>query len=270
MGIEKISSPHSPHVARVRALLGSRGKKERAGSKEFVLEGRSALIAALNPQTSLAPKLEKIYLTETGADLLADIPLTKSGIKIYTVSDAVMKQMADTETPQGILGICSFRENTLHRLTHQDGNSPMKLAFFWEMQDPGNCGTVIRAADAAGFDGIMFSTNSVDIYSPKAVRATAGSLWNIPVIQDVSLEEILDKAESFSLNAFDSHAKHSFDQVVVPDDKGIVLIFGNEARGLPSNIPSEMRVQIPMRGHTESMNVASAAAIAMYHFGRIA
>jgi RNA methyltransferase, TrmH family len=267
MDLQRISSPHSPHVERVKALLGPRGKKERAASKHFVLEGRQALTAALEPHTTLAPKLENIYLTQAGKELVSDLLPAMSELPVFLVPDAIMKQMADTETPQGVLALCSFRDNTLHRFL---GEGPKRIAYFWEMQDPGNCGTVIRSADAAGFDGVIFSTNSVDIFNPKTVRATAGSLWNIPVINDVPIEEILEISDRFALYAFDSHAERSLNHLTMPEDKGVVLIFGNEARGLPSVITQEMRLSIPMKGHTESMNVASAAAIAMYHFGMMA
>ena len=132
-------------------------------------------------------------------------------------------------------------------------------------RDPGNAGTAIRTADACGFDLVIFSDQSVDIYSPKVVRSTAGSLWNIPVIDEVPLDllEEFAYARHLALVALDG----SSDQSIAEIDKTLptVLVFGNEGRGLPELAPAFQRISIPMRGHAESFNVASAAAITMYY-----
>ena len=175
-----------------------------------------------------------------------------------------MAAMADTESPQGILALCRYRPLDLETLLE---TGPKRLAFFWQIQDPGNAGTAIRTADACGFDAVLFSEGSVDIYSPKVVRSTAGSLWHIPIVEDLPLASITDfvTSDQFSLLAFDGSGERSL--VEVHPDRPTIAIFGNEARGLPT-LPAEIeKIRIPMKGHAESFNVASAAAIALFHLG---
>lgn len=130
--------------------------------------------------------------SEIEADLL-------NGHEIIEVSDQVMNAMADSQSPQGILALCSTKSLKLSDLW---ASKPGKVAFFWQIQDPGNAGTVIRSADAAGFDAVVFSTESVDVFNPKTVRATVGSLWHIPVISDVDLNEFLEKAKEHNLEVY--------------------------------------------------------------------
>jgi TrmH family RNA methyltransferase len=148
---------------------------------------------------------------------------------------------------------------------------PKKIAFFWQIQDPGNAGNVIRSADAAGFDAVIFSNESVDVFNPKTVRATAGALWHIPVVSDVKINEFIAAAagNSLILFALAADGAQSFNAAFVAKipSAPTAWIFGNEARGLP-DLPSEITtVAIPMKGYAESLNVASAAAIVLHSVG---
>ena len=129
-----------------------------------------------------------------------------------------------------------------------------------------SAGTVIRTADACGFDAVVFSPESVDIYSPKVVRSTAGSLWNIDIFEDVDMK-LFDTGEftDYVIYAFDGKSTSSLEDIS-PDGK-VITMFGNEARGLPdmSEITRARNIRIPMHGRAESLNVASAASIAMFH-----
>jgi len=262
----QITSLHSPHVERVKALLGSRGKKVRQAEKEFVADGIQSVREALSPTYESAPKVLHLYVTEKGfAKLLAELdPELLNSAPIVHVSDEVMGAMADTESPQGILALCKYTEMTLYKIGQSQAK---KVAYFWEIQDPGNSGTVIRTAEACGFDAVIFSTNSVDAYSPKTVRATVGAIWHIPVVEGVALEELLDFAakQSFETIAFAGDASESV--LGISKIEKPLLIFGNEARGLPEIDGLNHRVNIPMKGKSESLNVASAAAIAMFEVG---
>jgi TrmH family RNA methyltransferase len=180
------------------------------------------------------------------------------------VSDEVMTAMADTESPQGILALCKFTEITLYKIKQREAK---KIAYFWEIQDPGNSGTVIRTAEALGFDAVVFSTNSVDAYSPKTVRATVGALWHIPVVQGVGLEELMEFAQANEFFTIALAGDGSGSILDLPKYDKSILIFGNEARGLPEISGVTARVAIPMTGRSESLNVASAAAIAMFEVG---
>jgi TrmH family RNA methyltransferase len=251
-------------VERVKALLGPRGKKLRTLEKTFVADGLQSLRSALVPHVASAPLIDILYLTDSGLEKLrAEFSQEILGRQeIIMVSDQVMSAMADTQSPQGILALCKYLPSDISRF----GDTVLtKVAYFWQIQDPGNAGTAIRTADACGFDLVIFSDQSVDIYSPKVVRSTAGSLWNIPVIDEVPLDLLEEFAyeRQLALVALDG----SSDQSLAEIDKTLptVLVFGNEGRGLPELAPAFQRISIPMRGHAESFNVASAAAITMYY-----
>ncbi len=261
-----ITSLHSSHVERVKALLGPRGKKYRKEEKAFIADGIQSVREALSPKIPSAPHVERLYVTESGlAKLESEISSeVLSSVDIYPVTDEIMKAMADTESPQGILAWCTYLDMTLYKLGQLNAK---KIAYFWEIQDPGNSGTVIRTADACGFDAVVFSDKSVDVFSPKTVRATVGSLWHIPVVESVPLAEMVNFASEagFTSYAFAGDAPASMLDVAAAEKE--LLIFGNEARGLPEIEGVTARVHIPMLGHSESLNVASAAAIAMFQFG---
>lgn len=250
-------------MERVKALLGPRGKKLRTLEKTFVADGLQSLRSALVPHVPTAPLIDLLYLTESGLEKLRS-EFSQEILdrhEIIMVSDQVMGAMAETQSPQGILALCKYLQTDLSRFAEK---ALLKVAYFWQIQDPGNAGTAIRTADACGFDLVIFSDQSVDIYSPKVVRSTAGSLWNIPVVDDVPLDllEEFSYQHNLALVALDGAA----DQGIADIDRSVptVLVFGNEGRGLPELAPAFQRVSIPMRGRAESFNVASAAAITMY------
>ncbi len=258
-----ITSLHSPHVERVKALLGPRGKKIRNLEKIFVADGLQSMRCALIPRISSAPIIDLLYLTEYGRQKLR-LEFAQEILDRYElimVSDQVMSAMTDTQTPQGIVALCRYLPTDLSRFLEL----PLKkVAYFWQIQDPGNAGTAIRTADACGFDLVLFSNESVDIYSPKVVRSTAGSLWNIPVANEVALEllEEFSASHLLTLIALDGRANQPLNQINRTEPT--VLVFGNEGHGLPELSPAFQRTSIPIHGHAESFNVASAAAISMY------
>jgi len=251
-------------VERVKALLGPRGKKQRGLEKRFVADGLQSLRGALVPAVPTAPLIDLLYLTDSGLEKLQSEFSYEVLAKHETimVTDQVMAAMADTQSPQGILALCKYLPSDL---TKFDSGALKKVAYFWQIQDPGNAGTAIRTADACGFDLVIFSDLSVDVYSPKVVRSTAGSLWNIPVVDDVPLDQLEEFSyrNNLALVALDGGADQSISDI--DNSRPTVLVFGNEGHGLPELAPAFQRISIPMRGHAESFNVASAAAIAMYY-----
>ena len=256
-----IESLNSPHVARVRALIGSRGVKERKSTGEFVAEGlqcaREALVSAK------APQIKTLYLTSKGrakVEEFADL----SHINVVDVSDEVMKQMSETITPQGVIAICSIPQNDLSAVAL---NGARRFVYLSEIQDPGNAGTILRSADAFAMDAVITSPGSVDMYSPKVVRSTAGSLWHIPVFESVKIEEVLDLGViAFSLGATGTKSLNEYQPV-----GDTVAVFGNEARGLSTSqqVDSIEVVRISMPGNAESLNLSAAASIVMYHLSNM-
>lgn len=259
-----ITSLHSPHVEAVKALLGSRGGKARRESGQYIIEGLSSIKEAL----SFAPEeIATLYLTDEGKNRLANIP--EGYFEILEVSREVMKVMTDTVTPQGILAVANIPENSFAQFLSSN-SGPLKIAYFWEIQDPGNAGTVIRAADAFGFDAIVFSDKSVDIYSPKVVRSSAGSHWHIPLFQALPLDDLISLIEGRGFEIYASSAAGEVELLKAAAksmDDPAIWIFGNEARGLPKEVISTLgalEVAIPIAGKAESLNLATAASVVMY------
>lgn len=257
-----ITSLHSPHVEAVKALLGSRGAKERSSTSKYVVEGLQNVRALLEnaPQS-----IDVIYYETNGISKIREIP---ADVKLIEVTPQVMKAMSDTVTSQGVLALAKIEKRRIDSLTGK--LKPINLAYFWEIQDPGNAGTVIRAADAFGFDGVVFSDNSVDIYSPKVVRSTAGSFWQIPLFEGVSISELKNVAQSTGAELFITDSEGSLELPTAAksaEQKSAIWIFGNEARGIPGAVADEIGgklVKIPMAGSAESLNLATAAAVVMY------
>ncbi len=256
-----IESLNSPHIARVKALIGARGVKERKHRNQFVAEGAQCINEALITVTG--PTIDTLYLTQSGRSRLEHTPDENIVIE---VSDEVMKEMSQTVTPQGILGICSKPNFGLTEIS-LTGRS--KLIYLFEMSDPGNAGTILRSADAMGMDAVLISPGSVDMFSPKVVRSTAGSLWHIPVVEGVSIAEVFQQLPSLQLFALSPNAPLRLDELTIKGD--CLAIFGNEARGLASskNIPAIIEVKIPMGGRAESLNLSASASIVMYHLSNI-
>jgi TrmH family RNA methyltransferase len=256
-----IESLNSPHIARVKALIGSRGVKERKNAGEFVAEGLQCAREALVAKSG--PKVETLYLTVNGrakAEEIAEL----SQFNTVDVSDEVMKQMTETITPQGIIAICTIPHTRLDSISL---NGSRKFIYLSEVQDPGNAGTILRSADAFGMDAVITSPGSVDMFSPKVVRSTAGSLWHIPVFESVALEDLVNRGvRGFSLGATGSK---SLNEYISTGDT--VAIFGNESRGLSTsgNLSSIESVNIPMPGKAESLNLSAAASIVMYHLSNM-
>jgi RNA methyltransferase, TrmH family len=256
-----IESLNSPHIARVKALIGSRGVKERKNAGQFVAEGLQCAREALVAESG--PRIETLYLTANGRNKVEEFA-DLSQFNAVDVSDEVMKHMSETITPQGIIAICTIPATQLDSIAL---NGSRRFIYLSEVQDPGNAGTILRSADAFGMDAVITSPGSVDMFSPKVVRSTAGSLWHIPVFESISLEDLVGRGvRGFTLGATGSKSLN--DYVSTGDT---VAIFGNESRGLTTseNLSGIESVNIPMPGNAESLNLSAAASIVMYHLSNI-
>jgi tRNA G18 (ribose-2'-O)-methylase SpoU len=195
-----------------------------------------------------------------------------SGGLVYTpqiniVNDATMSALAQTVTPQGLLAVCGFVDVTLREAL---AGTPRLVAVLANVRDPGNAGTVLRAADAAGADAVIFADASVDPYNAKCVRASAGSLFHLPVVTGVRLAEAAGELRDAGLRvvAADGRVGRSLDE---PDVRKRLTaptawVFGNEAWGLPEELVAltDEAVAVPIYGHAESLNLATAAVVCLY------
>ena len=199
--------------------------------------------------------IEKIFALESYRDQLAAFPQT------IWVSEDILLDLADSQTPQGIVAVVQKEE------VGQAGLSQGKFLFLEDVQDPGNVGTIIRTADAAGFTGVIVSDKSADIYSLKTLRSMQGSHFHLPIYR-MSSQRLLEEAKEVAIPVLATTlSKDSVDYRELPPIENFVLVMGNEGQGISSLMAesADQLVHISMKGQAESLNVAVAAGILIFH-----
>lgn len=255
-----LENPRSPRVRAV-AKLGKRSARQETGL--FLLEGPQAAREAL----AYAPEtVVELFATPTAMEKHTDVrdAARTAGIEIEFTTEAVLDAMADTVTPQGIVAVARQSPTALKDVF---ASAPRLLAICEEVRDPGNLGTIIRAADAAGADAVILTGRTVDPYNPKVVRATTGSLFHLPVTVGVELASVVERAHAADM------------RVVAADVDGsdflasrhllaepTAWVFGNEARGLEEGAlaHADLTLRLPIYGRAESLNLATAASVCLY------
>lgn len=180
-----------------------------------------------------------------------------------TVADEVFRGMSDTQTPQGILCIVKRPEYSLEQLLQTKNPLLMVLE---NLQDPGNLGTIIRTGEGAGITGVIASGNTVDVYNPKTIRATMGSVYRVPFVCEDDLEETVKRLREQGIHAYAAHLAGEKDYDELPYQGGTAFLVGNEGSGLSKELSAlaDDLLKIPMKGKVESLNVSVAAALLMY------
>lgn len=239
--------------------LQKKGKARRE-QQLFVVEG----IKMVKEATS--NHLVKIYVSESYMEQ-ASKQLDLDLYPYDTVTDQIFKQVSDTITPQGILATVRIPEYTLEEiLLHENEN----LLILEDIRDPGNLGTIFRTAEGAGITGIILSADSVDLFNPKVIRSTMGSVYRVPFVYVDKLKDVLLKVKEKGIRLYAAHlnGKRFYDEELYLGHQGILI--GNEANGLTTEISelADCLVKIPMSGQVESLNAAMAAGILMYEVAR--
>lgn len=258
--------------------LGRKNYREK--HKEFVIEGVRLLKEALQSHAPIKAVLVSESFLKNDQNrafldkLLMDVnnrpphPPPPTPHSIYTCNDRMFKEMTHTETPQGILAVAAVQSRSLKDIT--EDHRPF-FVYCDAVQDPGNMGTIIRTADAAGADAVIVSGGCADIYNPKTVRSTMGSLFHLPVIKVEDSRAALSDLKERGLKVIAGHlcvtAKNHFE---VDMKRGLVLVIGNEANGVSKPIVelSDYIVKIPILGRAESLNAGIASGILMYEIVR--
>jgi TrmH family RNA methyltransferase len=257
-----IDNPRSP---RVRAVAKLAKRDARLETGLFLLEGPQAVAEALTFRPELVIEL---FATPTALERYSDISTAadNAGIDIEFVSEQVLESMADTVTPQGLIAVCRQFPTSLKDIL---SGEPKLIAILEEVRDPGNAGTIIRAADAAGADAVIFTGRSVDLYNPKVVRSTTGSLFHLPVAVGIELETVIERVRAAGLRILAADIKG--DDLLDARRNGTLAgptawLFGNEARGLTEEhfALADGAITVPIYGHAESMNLATAASVCLY------
>jgi len=247
--------------------LSKRAFRERGRS--FLAEGPQAVREALVRRGVLT----ELFVTSQGAARHAGLvrQSASQGVPVHEVGGEVMAELAQTITPQGLLGVCRFVDVPLPKLV---AAAPRLVALLASVRDPGNAGTVLRTADAAGAGGVIFAAASVDPYNSKCVRSSAGSLFHLPLVAGASLVPAISALREAGLQvvAADGSASCLLDEPGGPDlSRPTAWLFGNEAWGLPEDVLAlaDMAVAVPIYGQAESLNLAAAAAVCLYASARM-
>lgn len=258
-------------MAAARKLLRRSGRRERG---LVLLEGPSAVSAAID-----AGVVRELLATPAAAQRHAEmISRLRAGTPVHLLADDAAAALSETVTPQGLVAVADLpRVGIREALAAPAGRPGHRLVVVLvEARDPGNAGTVVRTADAAGADCVIFAGDSVDPWAGKCVRASAGSLLHLPIVDAVSLEETITALHESGCTvvAADVHAAHDLHD----PEAGRALagdhawVFGNEARGL-SRLQvrsADISLRVPVYGRAESLNLAAAAAVCLYESARAA
>jgi RNA methyltransferase, TrmH family len=286
----------NPRADRVKDVAKLAGRSVRLKRRQFLAEGPQAVREALSAHRANTASggggiVAEVFATEACLDRSPDLLDLADGVPLRLATDAVLAAMADTVNPQGIVAVCHYLDRQLNEVLQA---KPLLLAIMVRVQDPGNAGTILRAADSAGADAVVLTTSSVDIYNPKAVRSTAGSLFHLPVVTGHDFDELTAalRAAGLTMLAADGYGTIDLDDLqdrsalsrlgegpAATDDGAARLpdlasptawLFGNEAQGLSSEelAAADHRVAVPVYGQAESLNVGTAATVCLYASAR--
>jgi TrmH family RNA methyltransferase len=280
-----LANPRADRVKQVRALSG---RPARSKHGQLLVEGPQGVREAVR---HAAADVRDVYLTEPAAaryDEILDAALD-AGLRVHVGTPEVLDAMSPDA--QGVLAVVRARSWALAEtvgdlsVARRESGRPLLVAVLATVRDPGNAGTVIRAADAAGADVVVLAGESVDVHNPKVVRSTAGSLFHLPVVTGPSLAETVAalRAAGCTVLAADGVGDHDLDDLLdvagpaavrpagTPDlAASTAWVFGNEAWGLPATdrALADAVVRVPIRGRAESLNLATAATVCLYASGR--
>lgn len=252
-----ITSPRNPRIAQAAGL---KKRASRDEAQQFLVEGAQAISEALGSGVMLAT----LFTT----DLSHEVAVTAeaAGVVVEEVSASVMERLASTVNPQGLVAVAPYLDVALDQLP----SDLRGVAILATCQDPGNAGTVVRSADSSGADTVIFTDGSVDAYNPKTVRATAGSLFHLPVVRDASTAEAVATVKERGCRVLAASADGAESLFDVDLRGPVAFLFGNESWGLaPEHAAlADASVRIPLSPRSESLNLASAAAVCLFEWRR--
>lgn len=257
-----ITSAANGQVRAAQALLKKRSQREQ--QKAFVIEGIRSL------REAPAEDVKKLFMTEvfyahcTGEDrgFIDALPCEK-----LTVSEEVMRRLSDTMHPQGVLAIVGMCEDSAE--TVLSGETPLVM-ILENLQDPGNLGTIVRTAEGAGVTGIILAGDTADLYNPKVVRATMGSVFRMPVIRCGAVADLTKTLHERAIRLYAADLSGSDSYDACDYRGGTAFLIGNEGNGLTKQAldAADVRIRIPMKGAVESLNAGIAAALLSFEAAR--
>lgn len=254
-----ITSLHNKSIKEVAALLGKKKERDRRGL--FVVEGMKLFGEAP------AERIVQVYAAEGAWEQL----LAQYGEKLKTlpceiVSDEVFARMSDTVTPQGILCLVRQYSYNIEEMLAAGDKKQLLFIVLEDIQDPGNLGTIFRTAEAAGADGVLMSGRTADIYNPKTIRSTMGSVYRVPFLYAENHLSVMETLKERGVRIFAAHLAGAADYDTYDYREATAFLIGNEGQGLREETASaaDERIRLPMEGKVESLNAAVASSILLY------
>jgi TrmH family RNA methyltransferase len=256
-------TPLTKGNGRVKEARKLSRRSERSGRRLFLADGPKAVDGALQVPGCVVEVFATQAATEQYADLAARAPAWT------LVEDGALASLSDSVTPAGVVAVCRFLDRPVEHVL----DDARLVALCADVRDPGNAGTVIRCADAAGADAVVLAGHSVDPYNPKTVRASVGSLFHLPIAREADPAAAVRAARASGLQvlAADGAGEVDLDQADELLAAPTAWLFGNEAWGLPPELAAlaDQRVRIPIHGRAESLNLSTAAALCLYASARV-
>ncbi len=268
---EGVLTDKSSRIAAAHRLLR---KPRRVESGEFLAEGSQAVAEAVAAELRAPGTVKELYITKDAGS--KNVELVRAAfaarIEVTQVTERAAAALSDTVSPQGIVARCAM---TLTDVADVVGSAPRLIAVLVETNDPGNAGTIVRLADAAGADAVIFAGESVDPFNPKAVRASTGSLFHLPVVRAADVTGLIALLSDAGLSVLATTGGDANTDLDKATDDGILdlptaWLFGSEAHGLPAEViaAADESISVPIYGSAESLNLATAAAICLYASAR--
>jgi TrmH family RNA methyltransferase len=254
-----LTSLKNPKVSAVARL---RKRAYRDDARSFIVEGARAVAEALDRE----PRGLTMLVVEDPLDPLA-VLASERGVDVLHVTPELIRAITSTVTPQGVLGVAPYLDEPLDAIEHED---PACVAILHEVRDPGNAGTILRSADGSGASGVVFTSSSVDAYNPKTVRASAGSIFHLPLVRGIGTPEAIASLRDRGYRTFAMDARGSENLYGLDLAGRIAFVFGNEAHGLPQDVVrlADATVRVPQAGGAESLNLAAAGTVCLFEWAR--
>ncbi|GAB3187408.1 TrmH family RNA methyltransferase [Micromonospora palomenae] len=267
--LDAVSGPFTPRTPRIVAARRLQRRRDRDAAGRFLAEGPQAVREAL----ARAGTVTELFGTPAALDRYPDLAAqaAHADVPVSEVTDEALAALAETVAPQGLVAVCRHLDVPLEQAL---AAGPRLVAVLAEIRDPGNAGTVLRTADAAGAGAVIFAGDAVDPYNGKCVRASAGSLFHVDVVRAPDPLDVVAalRAAGLTVLATTGYGDSDLDDLI---DYGRLAaptawLFGSEAHGLPEELTAaaDARVRVPLHGRAESLNLAAAAAVCLYASAR--
>ncbi len=267
--LDAVPGPFTPRTPRIVAARRLQRRRDRDQAGRFLAEGPQAVREALARTGTVV----EMFGTPPALDRYADLAAAaaRADVPVSEVTDDALAALAETVAPQGLVAVCRHLDVPLEQAV---ARGPRLVAVLAGIRDPGNAGTVLRTADAAGAGAVVFAGEAVDPYNGKCVRASAGSLFHVDVVRAADPLAAVEALRAAGLTVFATTGYGDSDLDDLADAGGLAAptawLFGSEAHGLPEELTdaADARVRVPLHGRAESLNLAAAAAVCLYSSAR--